>query len=253
MSAKAKTGILTCVLLLTALGTPAGAQDASLTDQLKAQYKLAKMGSDSSGISVVEPGTALVIQKGGILGVPPTNAVIASATYKDHELHGPNAFLAGMVAKISRQLSVGEKVYVTKIDVRNKDVHAKNDKVTLYIVECDSCNNVQQPSSFVSAVAFEFPKDYLSKADVSQVEDVISEVLAPDTASNNQQQAQAQQPSPSAQGTSEPPTIQIGQTVEQVKEAWGPPDKVVDLGKKQIYVYKDLKITFIDGKVADVQ
>lgn len=33
----------------------------------------------------------------------------------------------------------------------------------------------------------------------------------------------------------------------------GPPQKVMDLGSKVIYMYKDLKITFIDGKVADIE
>jgi hypothetical protein len=33
----------------------------------------------------------------------------------------------------------------------------------------------------------------------------------------------------------------------------GQPDKMVNLGSKQIYVYKDLKITFLNGKVSDVQ
>jgi hypothetical protein len=33
----------------------------------------------------------------------------------------------------------------------------------------------------------------------------------------------------------------------------GKPDKIVNLGVKQIYVYKDLKVTFINGKVSDVQ
>ncbi len=31
------------------------------------------------------------------------------------------------------------------------------------------------------------------------------------------------------------------------------PEKIVNLGPKQIYVYRDLKVTFIDGKVSDVQ
>jgi len=33
----------------------------------------------------------------------------------------------------------------------------------------------------------------------------------------------------------------------------GKPEKIVNLGAKQIYVYKDLKITFIKGKVSDVE
>ncbi|MGA9712121.1 MAG: hypothetical protein WBR31_10055, partial [Candidatus Sulfotelmatobacter sp.] len=43
----------------------ANAQAVSLQEQLAAQYKLVKMGSDTSGYSVVEEGTLLAIQKGG--------------------------------------------------------------------------------------------------------------------------------------------------------------------------------------------
>jgi hypothetical protein len=38
-----------------------------------------------------------------------------------------------------------------------------------------------------------------------------------------------------------------------VVSALGKPEKIVDLGAKQIYVYKDLKITLVNGKVSDVQ
>jgi len=42
-------------------------------------------------------------------------------------------------------------------------------------------------------------------------------------------------------------------TPDQVKNAIGVPDKIVNLGAKEIYVYKDIKVTFINGKVSDVQ
>ena len=48
-------------------------------------------------------------------------------------------------------------------------------------------------------------------------------------------------------------SIEVGQTTDQVKAALGDPQKIVKLGTKQIYVYKDLKITFTNGKVSDVQ
>jgi hypothetical protein len=238
----------------------AQAQDApSLADQLKSQYKLAKVGIDSSGWSVTQPGTVLVIQKGGILGVPPAYAAIATTTFKDGELHAPNAFTVAMLKQVSRFLAIGEKVYIFKMDVQ-----AKTDKVGFFIVECDACNNVQQPATFKALLVFQFPRGYLDKADGSQVLDVINQVLAPDAGSADQQQA-PQQPVPQEQqspqaapsvDTVPPPataTIQLGQTPDQVKAALGQPEKIVDLSKKQIYVYKDLKITFIDGKVSDVQ
>ncbi len=50
-----------------------------------------------------------------------------------------------------------------------------------------------------------------------------------------------------------PETIQLGETSDQVRAALGQPVKVVSLGEKQIYLYKDLKVTFVSEKVADVQ
>jgi hypothetical protein len=38
-----------------------------------------------------------------------------------------------------------------------------------------------------------------------------------------------------------------------VVAAWGQPQKIVNLGTKQIYIYQDAKITFLNGKVSDVQ
>ncbi len=50
-----------------------------------------------------------------------------------------------------------------------------------------------------------------------------------------------------------PKTIALGQSVDEVTGALGNPKKVVDLGPKKIYVYEDMKVTFRDGKVSDVQ
>ena len=56
-------------------------------------------------------------------------------------------------------------------------------------------------------------------------------------------------------GAQQPGTasIQLGQTIDEVVAALGQPEKAVNLGSKQIYVYKDLKVTFVNGKVSDVQ
>jgi len=50
-----------------------------------------------------------------------------------------------------------------------------------------------------------------------------------------------------------PVTISMGQTIDEVTAALGPPKSIVELGPKKIYVYKDMKITFNSGKVVDVQ
>jgi len=50
-----------------------------------------------------------------------------------------------------------------------------------------------------------------------------------------------------------PPTVRKGDSFDQVKGKMGPPDNIMDLGEKVIYVYKNLKITFIAGAVANIE
>lgn len=58
--------------------------------------------------------------------------------------------------------------------------------------------------------------------------------------------------SPIAPESSSAATVRLGQTRQQVEQALGAPEQVFDLGSKVVYRYKDFKVTFIDGKVADV-
>ena len=48
-------------------------------------------------------------------------------------------------------------------------------------------------------------------------------------------------------------TIALGQTRLEVEAILGKPERIVDLGAKVTYVYKDMKVIFVDGKVSDVQ
>jgi hypothetical protein len=54
-------------------------------------------------------------------------------------------------------------------------------------------------------------------------------------------------------GAGAPVTISLGQSTDEVVAMLGQPSKTADLGSRQIYIYKDLKITFTDGRVSDVQ
>lgn len=248
------------------------AQGVSIEDQLKAQYQLVKMGADSSGAAVTDPGTLLDIQKGGILGVPFSDVTIMPTKYQDGQIHSPNSMvmkgLGSMFnkAKIenkqtnTRLFQVGEKVYPTRIEV-----NVPKDKVTMGIVSCDQCNNVNPPTYYKTDVVFQFGKGYLATANAGQVEDVIGQVFAIDNGDQGgggngggndqggQGDGQGGGQGQNAQQQPEPQTIQLGQSIDDVTNAMGKPEKIVNLGAKQIYVYKDLKITFVKGKVTDVQ
>jgi hypothetical protein len=61
-------------------------------------------------------------------------------------------------------------------------------------------------------------------------------------------------PPPPADAPPAPPqTIALGQTKDQVVATFGQPQKIVDLGIKEMYLYPDMKVTFMKGKVTDVQ
>jgi hypothetical protein len=255
--------VVTCIFALLICGTflcpESTGQNAPppLQEQLKAQYKLVKTGADANGLTVVDPGTVLDVQKGGLLGVAPQNAVVCPSKFQDGDLKGPNGFCAAMVKQYSRYLQVGEKVYPLKIDVS-----LDKDKVSIQVIECDSCNGVQQPSFYKSEVVFQFAKGALRNTSVPQVEDTISKVLAINSGGDSQDNNQGAQNQDNGQGGGqgqqqgpppEPQQIEKGQTPEQVKATLGNPDKIVTLGATQIYIYKDIKVTFLNGKVADVQ
>jgi hypothetical protein len=248
----------------------ASAQGAtvSLQEQLAVQYKVVKMGSDSSGYSVVVPGTLLAIQKGGILGVPYADTSVLSTKYEGGTVHSPNALLSKGIGfgmkrvgkeQTTHLFQVGDKVYPSKIDVNpGKDI------VALTIVACDTCNKTDPPTYNKAQVVFQFPKGTLAKASAGDVEDTIGQLLAINEDTQQEQggeQAgqvppgggQDQQAGQRTEQQAEPQTIEKGQTTDQVQAALGKPEKIVNLGPKQLYVYKDLKVTFVNGKVVDVQ
>ncbi len=177
------------IVLLAATILPmslATAQAVSLQEQLAAQYKLVKMGSDISGPSVVEPGTLLAIQKGGILGVPYSDKTVLTTKYENGTVHTPSGLMVqgrkALFGRFSQTQSEGQtthlfakgdKVYPTKIDV-----NLAKDNVTLSIVACDTCNKTDPPTYNKAQVAFQFPAGTLASASAGQVEDMIGQLLS---------------------------------------------------------------------------
>ena len=65
----------------------------------------------------------------------------------------------------------------------------------------------------------------------------------------------ASSPTPPPPPTEPATTPQLlGKTTTEVTAAMGQPDKIVKLSAvKQIYIYKDVKVVFVSGKVTDIQ
>jgi hypothetical protein len=268
--------LIVVAVCATVLPLPsAHAQAVSLQEQLAAQYKAVKMGSDTSGYSVTEEGTLLAIQKGGMLGSPYSEKTTLANKYEGGVVHPPSGLLlSGKKAifghfsqtqsqgQTTKLFAKGDKVYPMKVDVS-----LDKDTVTLGIVACDTCNKTDPPTYNKANVIFQFPKGSLAKASAGDVEDTIGQLLSiSDNAQDQgggqqqggdqQQAAQGDQQGGGAQqpaAQQEPASVEVGMTPAQVEAALGKPDKKVTLPTKVTYYYKDMKVIFKDGKVVDVQ
>src|SRR5271170_6700642 len=207
--------VMVCAAMISAPRT--GAQAVSLQEQLAAQYKLVKMGSDTSGYSVIEEGTLLAIQKGGMLGVPYSDKSALTNKYEGGAVHPPNGLmvsgkkaLLGHFSQTQSQgqttklFAKGDKVYPTKVEVS-----LDKDTVTLGIVACDTCNKTDPPTYNKTNVIFAFPKGTLATASAGQVEDTIGTLLSISTddakqGDSGQQQGGDQQQQGGDQGAQQP-------------------------------------------------
>jgi hypothetical protein len=266
MDRKTQLACRVIIGLLIAIGCCSGvsaqlAPTASLSDELAAQYTVTKAGVDSTGFTITQPGAVLMVQKGGVMGFPQTDLGVLTTKYENGAVHSPNVIAGIFKQNVStRFLTAGERVYVTKLDV-----NIKAEKIVFALVECDTCNGVTTPANYKASITFQFPKGYLESANPTDVENTISQLLTidsdPSQAAGDAQGAQAQQgggqqqaeAAPAQQQAAPQVNITVGQTVDQVKAQLGDPQKTVNLGTKQILIYKDLKITFIKGKVTDVE
>jgi len=215
----------------------------SLEDQLKAQFATIKKCGDN--------GTVLVVQQSGITGFLQSDSKILATRYRDGKLIPPKFnFLTKNIYKNISAFDPNLKVSPTALSV-----NVNQDSIAMDILACSIGHK--------ATVVFEFPKGNLQKMGVPDVMDTIGKVFAFDQGGDPgpqaQQQApqadqQQQQPDGSQAQPAEPFKIQIGQTTEkEVIAGMGQPDQKIDAGTKKIFMYKNLKVTFKDGKVSDVE
>jgi hypothetical protein len=273
------------ILTILIAALPAHGQAPTLGEQLAAQYKVAKMGSDSTGTQIVEEGTLLAVQKGGIVGTPYKSITTRTATFQDGTVRASdpgNSKAAGIGGKLcglthkcpttpdaakdenaTKLFKVGDKVYATKIDI-----HPDKDQVVMGIVACDTCNKTDPPTYNKANVVFQFAKGSLASTPASTIEDTIGQLFT--ISDNNSDQGDQQQGQNQQQGQgqgqgqgggggqqqqTQTQTVQMGMSPDQVIGALGNPDQQFNIGPKQIFVYKTagVKVTFFGGKVVDVQ
>jgi hypothetical protein len=282
--------IRTCGLAAMAsflsIGMVAQAGDPAtlIKEKLVSQIKLTKAAADHSDI--VTAGDVVVLHKDGLMMCSSASSYafsntygngVLAATYKNRAKDAAKSFLKGRLpfggggsatdaannGCTSRKFVAGEKFWVTGVELQKDGI--------VVSTFSDPYNDVR----YYGEIDFQFPKGAVPPVDdfVKTVSEVITVQPADDkdNAGKSDQGGQPAQaaaaappsaPAPAAMAAiapppppadAPPPTIAVGQTKDQVTTAFGQPARMAKLGAKEIYYYKDMKVTFTNGKVSNVE
>ncbi len=231
----------------------------NLERQLASPFALSQLTGDKMGVAF--PGTLFSLRINGFMGSTTKSLLAYQNIYKNGKLAKSfgNSLLQDKATSITFQ--PGDAFYLTRVE-------AKDEGIVYHFVSANEFGG----SLYISKLTIPFPKGSISSVDPRQIEQGLGEVFSfsaqpqaaapgpampPSPPQPTPQFSQAPPPEPAPQPLPQPApapaTIALGQSFDQVTAAVGQPDKIVKLGEKEIYFYKDMKVTFLNGKVSDVQ
>lgn len=250
--------------------TPARASSGStdgVVNVLLKKYTLTETTADKSQIT--HDGTQLSLKQAGVYSLPCANLVTLDNKVVDGKVQKQNIFVSASFTKMhGHVLQSGEKVYVTKIESKSE---GSGDILKFNIISVEDIDGGDGAKRYGATVSYKFKKGFLSESSPDDVEQVVETVLAPAEDSDNSKQENtaaaapaaapapapvqrpAPPPPPPAAPAAPPPALSIGESSSQVLQAYGMPAKIIDLGKKKTFIYKDIKIIFTDDKISDMQ
>jgi hypothetical protein len=238
---------------------------------IEKKYVVTEVSADHTQIT--KDGTMMSLKCAGVYSLP-TNEMLTTPpdnAVADGKIKPPNMMVKYTLEKFGAHvLQTGEKVYITKIEDKTD---SKGDVLKFSILTVESLDVTGQAAKkkFSASVSFRFKKGYLDETPPEELEQAIEAVIAPDSGTDQAQggggapaqppprpspppQAVAPPPPPPAAAPAgPPPTITIGESSTQVLQAMGMPQQMIDLGKKKTFIYKNMKVIFVDDKVSDVQ
>jgi hypothetical protein len=237
MRMKIKDFIISVATLSVLIGSNLMAWDwkDDLEAALRSKLSVSKVSNDR--LRVNEPGEVYTLKMEGIVADMATdltfrgNIVGAGAEVVKQGKAG----LIGRLSKkeTSRALEPGEPMYLFDVDV-------KDDHVRLFLITSKTYPTVIKGSTkemrFKAFIALAY--DNKAALQAATVDDVLKESYAV-FALRDELVA--------------PKTLKLAMTRAEVEEALGKPERILDLGERVTYVYKDLRVTFTDGKVTDLQ
>ncbi len=235
-SARSQIVLAAALVCVTVPASAFAPNSKALREALVADYPLTRVGltglAQFDYTRITQPGAILAVRLPGIYADEAnTQNVIVNTNFANGQLSQATGFTSAFGGSTghSRTLAPNEKVYVTQLTV-------KRDAVLMELLTVDVTTLTEgQGTRYRAELNVKLPGlDSMTPEDVKKAIDTV--VADPATAS-----------------AVESKTIKLGMSQDDVKKTLGNPDKIVDLGAKQVYVYKDMKVVFLNSQVSDVQ
>jgi hypothetical protein len=179
-------------------------------------------------------GTVMVMTQDGALGSLSTDSRYYGSDIKDGKISTEGV----PMGRNSQILKKGQRVFLTSVKVIE---YQGSDVLRLFFLTADTIQRMEGGNTatrrYKGSLDYFFTGGSLQTLDFAEIKKAINGVLV---AESEYQEAG-------------PATVSLGMTPAQVESVLGKPSKVVELGAKRIFVYSDIKVTFMDEKVTDVQ
>lgn len=271
-----------------AMSAQTGDPGTMIQEKLVSEIKVTKAAADHSDI--VTAGDVVVLHKDGLMMCSSSSSYafsntysggVLAANYNNRAKDAAKSFFKGHLpfgggggvtdaannGCPSRKFVAGEKFWVTGVALQKDGILVS----TFSDPYPDASGNQVR---YYGEVKFPFQKGSVPPADdfVKTVAELFTVQPADDKDSGGQgdqggQPAQSAAPAapaappapmaaippPPPPPDAAPPTIAVGQTEDQVTAAFGQPVREAKLGVKKIFYYKDMKVTFTNGKVSNVE
>jgi hypothetical protein len=254
---------ITCMLSLTAAGQTDAA--TALQQRLYAQFKLTTVMADRSDI--VTPGDVVDIHIPGLIMYAVASPLPPSNTYNHGRIgqgwagFGKDLTIGMLGSGGATAADYPHRTFVPEENCWITGIQVQKDGV-LFQLYSDPYDDTR----YYANLKIPFPK----KNSVPSADEFLPRVAEVLTVIAQEDQS-GQAPSPPAPppvpmpvtyaaipvppppNDMPPPTITLGQSISQVTTSFGPPLREVKLREKVVFFYKDMKVTFADGKVSNVE
>jgi len=275
---------------ILAVGIQAQAGDPATLIQAKlvSQVKITKPTADHTDI--VTAGDVVLLHKDGLMMCSSSSSYafsntysggVLAANYNNRAKDAAKSFLRGRLpfgggggvtdaannGCASRKFVAGEKFWITSVAVQKDGIlvstfsdpypDPQGNQVRYYgeIKFPFVKGSVPPPDDFVKTFSELITVQPADDSDKGGQTDQGSQgnqaAAAPPAAPAPAPMAAIAPPPPPADAP--PPTIAIGQSKDQVTAGFGQPTRIAKLGAKEIFYYKDMKVTFTNGKVSNVE